>query len=1410
VLGDLTDADGWRFSDDGPMSATRPVTETPANDALRVNLARTAVDVVIPERDLVLLEVVAGWKGLEAQTAHMLREVHHQFVGWPQALDDLHARAMGDFSHYDRHPKGPAGIAVFCDLYAMVLANIAPDLRSDAGRRWIYYLTKVAGDADPETFAEVSPVLAASMQRFAEVTAPMPALQVAMSSHVRRLARVLTDRGDTGPAREVALALLVTGLIQVDRAYARGEDPAAWWARSIGGPLPEAVIEISHARLAEQGARLRAMSAARPLAAYAEDLLSLPDAGELARTCLDVADVARGDGSRPHAARDALRWLLEMLGRPILEPIHEVALRQVRRLASELVTTGPLEERIAVVRDVCGLLRRQAVAYPQTAQTIIEQVGRDALSTGDGALAEAAIAEILTLEFAYPDFAGFTDEWQVRVNPNHVRCIRTYLRIIEVDPVLARPLLVALVAHLRLGGVLVSDTDLFQRDISSLLAADIAPVYLYVKQLVRLFPVYHNEIGAEGALRETSTRLDELEGRRDHLFHFLRKQCHVESNSEMVAFTDEVIRFCATGDPSPLERYLPEELFAEITSAPDRDAIRAVFSALTASGASIDDLIAADPEALADGIAAARGTTEIAREEVGLLFAVRQEIVRKYRLDPGDALSRLRSVAGVPTEAVHRIEEDLAAGAHERALDGLLSALEALKGVIETPGPVEAVEDIYHKRHIAAGIPSMYGSYREPRCDAMGLTLRLEALATAVADRAIDDLNLSPLGYSQLVKIAGWLRLLLRAVRIEGFRAQGLTHVAAMLDELLETPRARLDQYLNVFWLASRNLETLVDARILSVYDEAAEQVVTSMLAAGRLHGPAGASEQEAALAISEGLERDLIAESFGLQRLDLLIGRVVRAVEDALQAGIEVLGAPAESAGSDVDIIGIDDTESSSGAVALGNKGLMLSRMTALGFPIPDGFVLTTGFVRERIAVGAEGLDGDVAARIRDEVARLEERSGARFGDPERPLLFSVRGGAPISMPGMLETYLNVGLNTEVAAGLARQPGREWAAWDAYRRLLQFWGMSCGLRRERFGDLLAAAKARSGVVKKAQLSGAGMREVALAYRQLLIASGTPLVDDPYAQLMACIAHVGRSWGDDAAETYRAELGISDNWGTAVIVQTMVFGNLGSMSGTGVVLTRHPLYETSGVYLYGDYVVQAQGDDVVAGLVETIPVSEAQRLAEPNHGEHSLERDFPAIYNGVLEVAEVLVTEQGLNHQEIEFTFEGDGREDLFILQTRDEVTTQCGELPAFVPSSELDGSLIATGIGVGGGALSGRAAHSQDELDEVAQRYPGEPRILLRRDTVPDDIPLVVQVDGLLTAIGGATSHAAVAAKRLGKTCVVGCRPFIVGPPGAPSRLGDELVRCGDMISISGVDGSVRRGAHPTTQVVVRGRAQQ
>jgi pyruvate,orthophosphate dikinase len=285
---------------------------------------------------------------------------------------------------------------------------------------------------------------------------------------------------------------------------------------------------------------------------------------------------------------------------------------------------------------------------------------------------------------------------------------------------------------------------------------------------------------------------------------------------------------------------------------------------------------------------------------------------------------------------------------------------------------------------------------------------------------------------------------------------------------------------------------------------------------------------------------------------------------------------------------------------------------------------------------------------------------------------------------------------------------------------------------------------------------------------------------------------------------------IAEEWETAVLVQKMVFGNLGPAAGTGVLLTRHPRHESGGGEPYGDFVVQGQGDDVVAGLVETHPITEGQRRREAAHSARSLERDFPAIYDELAAMARTLVEDHGMNHQEIEFTFEGPRPEELFILQTRDTVLATGSLVPAFEPSGALEATRIAAGIGVGGGALSGRAAHTAHDVAELRRHHPGDDVILLRRDTVPDDIPLMLHVDGLLTSLGGATSHAAVAAKRVGKTCVVGCRPLRVSEREGRSRIGDHELATGDRISIDGVDGSVYLGAHPIAAARVRGRGQQ
>jgi pyruvate, orthophosphate dikinase len=1378
-------------------SSSRPA--PPPTGALGVNLARTAVEVVIPEEHAALVGIVAPWTGVQDGAAALLRELYHEYVGWPSALADLHRRAMSDFSYYNSAPRGAEAVVIFCDLYTKVVSQATSDaVRDDALRYYIAYLQRIVDDSGEQRVRNTA-ALDRGVNRLRRLVADDPHHASLASGPLRRLAAslVAASTPETRLVCEHAVALTRQVLAVVYDDWLTRDDPSGWFraAASLGdAPLPAAVTTITHPYL--RALRGQLGSAAPGV------IVTLPDAAELARTYLAAARLVATPLGR-------LNWLLRVLRQPALAPVHERALREVSHTCSELLRAGS-DQPARLVRTVFALLRDGEFPYPQTVLDLVGRIGRDVLATGDPELAEVLIDEVLAVDFHYPDFQGFTSEWGVRVDPAHIANIRTYLGIIDVDPLAARPLIVALAVHLAVGGVFIADTDLFQRDVSALLASPISSVYLEVKQLLKLIPAYFSEIGAEGELRDVSTRLDEIAGRRDPLCHFLRKQSHVECNPRLVAFADEIIRFWATGSREGLRGFVPAELYDELAvHEPAWQGPRDLCRAL-ADQVGVDALVAFSADGLAASLADRPLGAAADRDKLELLYRVRREIARKYRIDHADVITRLRGFLLTDQTLVDRLDSALAGGHHETALREALTMLERLRTQILSDAPTSAVEDIYRKRHIAVGIPSLYGTYREPRFDALGLSFRLESLATALFESVIEDAETDVTSHAYLTRVARWLRLLLRAVRIDGYRAQGLTHCLSMLDEALRTPGIDLAEYHNVFQLLSRNIESLVRARIIDTYSGPAQQLIIRMVERGVVTVEADADTREAALMTSEVFLRDRIASSFGLQRLDTLCGRVLHALHEQANAPNEQPAAPATGEREPIFVPFMAGAPRG-GIISLGNKGFMLRRLHEYGFQVPPGFVITTTAFRDR-----GRLERDPAARaafrddVRAHVRRIEQETGAQIGDPRRPLLLSVRGGAPLSMPGLLASFLNVGINPRVAEGVAARPGRAWAAWDADRRFVQLWGMSQGIERHRFDELMRTAKHRHGVAKKAFLAPDQMRELAASYRDLLTSEQIMIAEDPYDQILACIGLVWRSWDSPGARAYRQELQIAEGWGTAVVIQAMVFGNLDERSGTGVLLTRHPNRGSGAIELYGDVVIQAQGDDVVSGLVDTMAVSERQRRSEASGVETSLETSFPAIYTALSGIALSLIDQHGMNHQEIEFTFESDRAEDLYVLQARDAVIAATSVVAAFITTPTLDAARIATGIGVSGGALSGRAVHTADEISRVRARYPDEPVILLRPDTVPDDIPLVLRCDGLLTAIGGATSHAAVAAKRLEKTCVVSCRPFSVHAAAGHSQFGDRVVNAGEAISINGLDGAVYVGAHATTEVRVRGRAQQ
>ncbi|MCX7614348.1 MAG: PEP-utilizing enzyme [Clostridiales bacterium] len=468
---------------------------------------------------------------------------------------------------------------------------------------------------------------------------------------------------------------------------------------------------------------------------------------------------------------------------------------------------------------------------------------------------------------------------------------------------------------------------------------------------------------------------------------------------------------------------------------------------------------------------------------------------------------------------------------------------------------------------------------------------------------------------------------------------------------------------------------------------------------------------------------------------------------------------------------------------------------MSQYGFPIPPGFVITTEAFRHIDTIFSHPyMQQDFDRMIESHIASIEQATEKKYGDPNNPLFFSVRSGSFISLPGAMKTFLNVGMNDETAEALSKVSGYGWTAWDCYRRFLQSWGMSFGINRDIFDEVMNEHKERRGVELKIQFTKDHMREIAYSYKKVLEDNYIKIESDPFSQLKQAIRCVLDSWSSDSSVSFRNHMQIADEWGTAVLVQKMVLGNLSSNSGTGVVFTSSPYNGYSGINLYGDFALCSQGEDVVSGLVNTLPISEYQRKNYYNESSLSLESGFPQIYKVLNRYAKKLIEQHGFVHQEIEFTFESDRPESLYILQTRNQNLNNIKTYSGFMPSPN-DMKLVGRGIGVSSGVLSGLLAFDMDDMNKLKEKNPDAKIILVRPDTVPDDIPMLFVCDGLITAKGGVTSHAAVTAASLGKVCIVKCRGLGVKESEKVCTINGHSFKPGDLISIDGSLGNIYEG---------------
>jgi pyruvate,orthophosphate dikinase len=502
-----------------------------------------------------------------------------------------------------------------------------------------------------------------------------------------------------------------------------------------------------------------------------------------------------------------------------------------------------------------------------------------------------------------------------------------------------------------------------------------------------------------------------------------------------------------------------------------------------------------------------------------------------------------------------------------------------------------------------------------------------------------------------------------------------------------------------------------------------------------------------------------------------------------------------------------------------LGGKGANLAEMTNIGLPVPQGFTITTEACNKYYEDGRE-INDEIKSQINEYIVKLEEITGKKFGDKENPLLVSVRSGARASMPGMMDTILNLGLNEEVVESLATKSNNPRWAWDCYRRFIQMYSdvvMEVG--KKYFEELIDKMKEKKGVKQDVELDASDLKELALQFKEEYKAKiGVSFPDDPKEQLMGAIKAVFRSWDNPRANVYRRDNDIPYSWGTAVNVQSMAFGNMGDDCGTGVAFTRDPATGEKG--LFGEFLTNAQGEDVVAGVRTPMKITE-------------MANKFPEAFEEFKNVCKIL-EDHYRDMQDMEFTVEH-GK--LYMLQTRngkrtakaalkiacdlvDEKVRTEEEAVAMIDPRNLDTLLhpqfdvkalnsvkpIGKGLGASPGAASGKIVFTAEDAEKQGIGGKGDKVVLVRLETSPEDISGMKAAQGILTVRGGMTSHAAVVARGMGTCCVSGCGDIQMDEKNKQFTLAGKVYHEGDIISIDGTTGNIYDGAIATVDATIQG----
>ena len=1380
--------------------------------ALEVNLADYHVDVTIDAKYTILQEAMSRYYGLMEGLNVFLKELSHPYRNWRFIVTEARKYSLDYFHLIKTHPNGPDAARLLLEIFMQALENSKDkEVRRDSVDNTLLFLQKTINDSG-SNFHRFQPIISEACDQIHNLSDSHFSLFVRSYYGICRMAQAFSKNSGNGAADYTSLnRLLIKYLNHSYRYWLEEDDPQTWFAKEADLQDQEQQFDeffqtISHRQMSAWQQQLNAIvqNQNQDSKEVFYRLLEFPGFGQIVETYRKIPrQLLRRFEQQGRGHQLKLIFLFHIMNLTGLSLIHEETLRDMNQTSTWIIENEEYRNIENLIRKTFTILKEQTQRYPATALNCVLNLGKAVYNTDELDLVNYFIDAVIDLGFQSPMLQGVDNEWQIKVNSAHILNIRTWLELIEINPKWSTRLLTGLIIHLSLCGVFIKDIDLFPRDITCFLNSNIGPVFNLAKQLTRLIPAFFNDIGAEGQLRDISTQFDEITHRKDRLVHFLRKQSHVESSNQIVPFMEATLHFWQTRDKKCLEPFVPPSIYDEIENSGEYiDGVSTILNQFAARSIKIPgDLRTLSEKKIDTFLAEIANVSEIDRERVKLSIAFYKALHQKYSLDYHELAGYIAQLRTEALPEINRLEQALSEPDIKIRLYRLLDYLEKLKLTITSDKSFEIKENIYKKRHITIDIPSMYGSYHEMKFDCLGLTFRLETLVNVLLEELIRDIDLSLITKATFYQIYSLLRLFDKALKLDGILSVEFERQLEFLAHSLEVKGFTQTQYLDIFKGFAQAVKNIIHDHFHNLLgqnlDRILSQLSTEQILPKFLPGTHLDDSDKFKHRVSEVFFREQIALSLGLQQLDLFLSRILTTLfqqsyklpKDLLH---QLLLYDPQNAMTSIDSARGRVT----GIIHLGNKGINMVKLKNLGFPVPPGFIITTEVFRcRRIIDSYPPATDNFKEQVARNVAALEKFSGKKFGDPENPMLLSVRSGSSISQPGMMDTLLDVGNNEDITAGIAHRTGNKWFAWDNYRRFLQCYGMAFGLKRDDFDAIISEQKKIQGIPYKKEFTGEQMKNVALLYKKLILDSDVSILETPFEQLYMAIKTVLDSWESSRARTYRQIMGISDDWGTAVTVQAMVYGNISEESGSGVIFTHNPRWSGDTLKLWGDFTVGNQGEDVVAGLVKTNPISIFQQEIEMRETDITLQTHFPDIYEALKAWAHNLIDEKKWAPQEMEFTFESPGTTDLYLLQTRDMTIRERKKALTFDYEEKHAAFYLGHGIGVSGGAMSGRLVFDLEEIEKWRIQEPGTNLILARADTVPDDIREIHAADGLLTGRGGLTSHAAVVAHRLGKTCVVGCGDLVCDERSKSCEFNQILVKAGDHISIEGHEGSVFRG---------------